>query len=295
VKLTNKLNLPSPIVRAVSAHEHRGADYSASMLEKSPRQVWLARRHDDEIEEDVSDRIWALIGTACHYIVEKAGTPNTLSEGYLEQAFNVNGRLISVSGTFDLFDGETLSDLKTVSVWQIKMGDAKEAWEKQLNVYAHQLRGIGFNPKALEVIAIARDWSKREASRDPLYPQRQVSTIPLRVWSHEEAEAYVIGRIKAFEDCREMTDDTLPECTAKERWEKPAVYAVMKAGRKSAVKLHQDETAAFTHAAELGKGHSVTHRKGEWVKCGSYCNASAFCSQYQAHLSEVGSEEVSDA
>jgi len=282
MQLTNKQNLPAAIVRAVSADDHRGADYSASMLSKSPRMVWLDRRHQAEITEDVSERIWALIGKACHYVVEKADAPNTLHEGYLEM--QVLEKILS--GTFDLFDGKTLSDIKTVSVYQIKHGSAIPDWEKQVNTYAHLLRQIGFVPEAVEVIAICRDWSKRTAQREEDYPQAQVVLVPLRLWSAAEAQAHIEARIGIFEEHSLTTDDALPDCTPFEMWEKPAVYAVMKVGRKSAVKLHDDKAAADAHAATLGTGHSVTHRPGERVRCADYCRVAPFCSQHKKWLSE---------
>jgi hypothetical protein len=280
MKITNRMNLPEPIVKACTAHEHRGADYSASMLNQSPRQVWLKRRHDAEITEDISERIWAMLGTAAHYVVENAGGDNVLQEGYIEA--KVEG--VTLSGTFDLYDGEELTDVKTTSVWTIVYGDRTNEWEKQLNTYAYLLRSIGFSVKRLAIVAILRDWSKSKAKADANYPQAQAVKISIKLWSDAEARAYVEERIEWFEAHKSTPDADLPECTAEERWQSETVYAVMKEGRKSAVKLHDNIEQASAHALELGKGHQVVVRPGEWKRCADYCNACDFCNQYQSYL-----------
>jgi hypothetical protein len=277
MKITNRMGLPEPIVKAVTAHVHRGADYSASMLSQSPRMVWLKRRHDDEIEEDVSDRIWAMLGTAAHYVVENAGGDNILQEGYIEAKVGD----VTLSGTFDLYDGEELTDVKTLSVWSIIYGDKTNEWEKQLNTYAYLLRSIGFSVKRLSIVAIMRDWSKSKAKLDASYPQAQAIKIPVKLWSDDASRAYVEESIEHFELNKNTPDDDLPECTAEERWQSETVYAVMKDGRKSAVKLHDSIEAASAHVIELGKGHQVVVRPGEWKRCADYCNVCRFCSQYK--------------
>lgn len=71
VTLTNNYNLPAPLVDAVAVDTHPVAGgISVTEMWKPPQIRQLKRLHD--IEEDALDRIWALLGTAAHVIVERA-------------------------------------------------------------------------------------------------------------------------------------------------------------------------------------------------------------------------------
>ena len=65
--LTNKLNLPEPIYNALcSNYQPKKHQYSVTTILNPVRQVILKRRYNDEIEQDCSELIWALFGTAYH-------------------------------------------------------------------------------------------------------------------------------------------------------------------------------------------------------------------------------------
>lgn len=73
--LTNKLNLPETIVKAVSYDTHKtipGA-LSVSALIDSPRIRLLKKQV--EYNEDVSEMLYALMGTSIHHIIERANMP----------------------------------------------------------------------------------------------------------------------------------------------------------------------------------------------------------------------------
>lgn len=112
--ITNKLNLPEPIVAAVMReHTYKPKQYSVTVLLKGPGQVILERRHDNEIEQDVSEMIWAIFGTAVHNVLEQAQeTKNQLKENKLVIEL-ANG--YKLSGIFDLYDDKTgtVTDYKT--------------------------------------------------------------------------------------------------------------------------------------------------------------------------------------
>ena len=69
VTFTNRYNLPDSIVNAVKIDRHvtRG-DISVTTLIDAPQIRMLRRKHDTT--EDVSERTWALFGTAIHHILE---------------------------------------------------------------------------------------------------------------------------------------------------------------------------------------------------------------------------------
>jgi hypothetical protein len=58
----------------------------------------------------------------------------------------------------------------------------------------------------------------------------------------------------------------------------------MKSGRKSAVRLFDDEEMALAGLSMLNKDHKVVKRIGQSIRCESYCPVSAFCRQRAAML-----------
>ena len=93
-------------------------------------------------------------------------------------------------------------------------------------------------------------------------------------------------------DYYEKPDDEIPECTPEERWATAPKWAVMKEGRKTAVKLFDTDADAINFIEDLEKEkdkHYVEERKGQDRKCDDYCPCAAFCNYYkQTHqTSEV--------
>lgn len=241
-------------------------------LLKPSRIVVLEEKHKDELEEDVSDRIWSLLGQTVHGILERAG-----GEGVLEQRHTttIEGKVIS--GAIDLYVNGLVQDYKLLTVWKIKNNQAPIEYERQLNCYAYLLKCNGFKVDKLELVCILRDWSKMEARRNPSYPQNQVVIVPVKLWTLGEQLEFLVQRIRSHEAAK----ITLPECTDEETWNSGDTYAVMKRGRKSAIRLLPDQELAQDLADSLGAGHSVVHRKGEPKRCFSYCSVAKHCSQFQ--------------
>ncbi len=134
-----------------------------------------------------------------------------------------------------------------------------------------------FPIKDAQIICIFRDWSVMEARRDPSYPQKQVKVIPVTLWPYEKAEAFCRERVRVHAQAQ---SGELPECTPEERWERAPVWAVMKKGRKRAVKLYDNEKDAQKHATSE-KQCSVEYRKGQSIRCQSYCSAAPYCDQWK--------------
>jgi hypothetical protein len=91
-------------------------------------------------------------------------------------------------------------------------------------------------------------------------------------------------------------DDEIAECSPEQRWATPTKWAVMKEGRKTAVKVCDTEEEVQTFIKELEKEkdkHFVEERKGQDKKCSDYCACCEFCSYYkETHKSE---EENADS
>ena len=289
MRTTNNLDLPKPIVDAVSVRRDRGtAEFTVTELLSPPHQLRLLRKHDDEIVEDAADRIFALLGQAVHAILERGSgaldgwlnpgdSCSAIKEKRLEMP--IGGRV--VSGALDHFAlaSGKLSDYKTASVWSVVFDHPE--WEQQLNCYAHLLRHHGYNVRELEIVAILRDWSKREARRDSSYPHSQVVMIKYEPWSAEKAQAFMEERVRLH------TAEIPPLCSSEERWEKKGKVAVKKPGVERAVRLFNTkaEAEAFRAADPKMRGTVLEERPGEFPRCESYC-AAAFVCEFGRSLKE---------
>lgn len=283
--ITNKMNLPETLVEAVRRHEHRQADYSVTEILNPPRIVHLTRRHDNEIVEDASDRLWALMGRAVHYILQSGETENVLVEEYMTEEILPG---VILSGSADLYTSEkggTVADFKMTSAWTIVYKSRFKDWTAQLNSYAYMFRKRGFPVHNGEIYAMLKDWNKNKALANHDYPQHNEYTLSVPIWSFADQHNQLVQRVQYMEETKKLSDDQLPFCTPEERWEQPTVYAVMKEGRKSAVKLHDSEEAARKHIKELGEKHYLEVRPGKRTRCEEYCPVAKFCNQYQQTLS----------
>jgi hypothetical protein len=61
MKITNHLNLPSALARAVGTEKHNAEKcLSATTLIQGTKHIILTDRYWDALEDDVSGRVWAL-------------------------------------------------------------------------------------------------------------------------------------------------------------------------------------------------------------------------------------------
>ena len=88
---TNELNLPKPLVdAATSSYKYKKNRYSVTALLGGTCEAILRRRHDSEITEDVSQRIWAVFGTAVHKVLQEAeATETQLQENWMSVPITV--------------------------------------------------------------------------------------------------------------------------------------------------------------------------------------------------------------
>ncbi len=284
MNLTNDMGLPQPFVdAATSDHEYTQKRYSVTSVLKGTRESILQRRHDGEIEQDVSDMVWAIFGSAVHGILERSQeTESQLKENWLSVDM---GDGYELSGIFDLYDDSTgvVTDYKTATAWKVVFGEFDD-WKRQTLCYVWMLRQIGFEKAHRgEIVAMLKDHSKTKAKADHTYPQHPVYRIG---WDFTDEELEECGKAlkEKFEEirrCEQLPDDELPMCTEEERWHKADKWAVMKEGRKSAVKLYDSEQEAQERADKEGEKFYVEHRPGDDPKCRDYCSACEFCAHYR--------------
>lgn len=278
MNLTNRLNLPEAIVKAISADSYSkyGADISVTEL-LSPVQIRrLSALHADEIVEDAADRIWALFGQAVHHIIEKSSDQaDVLAETTVFT--ELDGR--KIKGTVDhvTISDSRLTDFKVTNARKIKDGTAPAEWVQQTNVYRWMLsREYGLVINSMEIVAFLRDWTKYDAKGKADYPQAPAVTLQIPLWTYGETEQFVRGRLAAH------FGEVDVGCTEAEVWARPTRYAVMKPGRMTAVRVYDSVDEAEATAQQLGGAHFVAIRPGEAIRCQSYCPVSKWCPQWQA-------------
>ena len=296
MKITNKSKLPKVIERAVinDPYDSSGSNISTTRLIAPPRIRVLEMRNWDLIEDDVSNRIFSLLGQSVHHILERSKLKVDLAERRLFYKDDKITNGWTLSGQFDLLSRQgDLTDFKVTSAWAAldALTNGKDEWENQLNVLDFLCRKNQktltrykkeVKVKSLNIMAILRDWSKLKVMQSDNYPRKQVVMIPIRRWSEEEQENYVQARIKLHQDAEKS--DQLPLCTAKERWRKEDSYALMLDNRKTAKRVlptrEEMDKYMTEHKYVEGQGCRVVFRAGEDIRCQHYCSVNQFCSHF---------------
>jgi len=288
MKITNNFGMPNALVRAIEQDPYTyTGKISVTQMISPPRLRWLTQRHWDELEEDVTDRIWLLLGSAVHAILERAEDKHSddLQEIRLETTTNE----WEWSGQADIWQapGE-LMDYKVTGAWST-MVDSKPEWEAQLNLLAFLYRLAGFPVNKLSIVAIIRDWTKYKMMQSKDYPRRPAQVIDIAMWTDLQCEEFAFKRIALHKNSENLPDNKLPYCTPEETWEKPTTYAIMKAKNKRATKVTDDEHEAGILLAYYRDKHpkdkfKIVERKGKRTRCEDFCAVSYFCNQYNEYL-----------
>lgn len=298
MKITNKFGLPEPFVALAtkSSYSKGNADYSVTEIISPPRIQRLRSVHFQELEQDISDMTWSLMGTMAHNLLEKK-TGNGLQA---EERLYVEIDGVVLSGAMDLqeeVDGTIkITDYKFTSAWALR--EDKIEWVLQQNIYAWMVGKIkGKKVSSINICAFIRDWSRREAATNPNYPQASAQMVPIALMDTEEVERYIKERIELHRQAKVSSDwgEELLHCTPEERWTRETKFAVKKANRKTAVRVFdtmEDASALMNELPEKDKAY-IEIRNGEPVRCtGNFCGVNKWCSQYQTYLKEQENERV---
>ena len=288
MKLTNKFNLPQTFINVIHRPTYNKGDSHVSVTEllNSPQIVSLRHKHWEELEQDASEMVWQLFGSAVHKVLEHGKDSHHIIEERLYT--KLDGW--TISGQMDLQevyeDGIVISDYKVTGAWSVM--NEKQDWHNQLNVYAWLIeRTKNVKVKSAQIIAIVRDWTAREAQTKEGYPQSPVAVVEIPLWPSEAREAYVKARISKHNEAyfSLQLDDEMPECSSEEMWERPTRYALIKTGNVRAKSVHATLEEANQALASLkdSKGYTVEVREGERVRCVSYCQVAGFCNQYKRY------------
>lgn len=292
MKVTNKHNVPETLVAlATRDYYSKGkADYSVTEIISPPRIQRLRRQYNEQMEQDVSDMLWQLLGSALHVVAERGVADGHITEERL--ITEIDG--VKLSGAIDIqkveSDGIIITDYKFTSAWALRQD--KPEWEAQQNIYAWLVEKVkGQKVKGVQICALIRDWSRREASVKSDYPQAPIQVLELPLWPLATTEAYIKERIEAHRMSKVQADwgDELPPCTDDDRWVRETKYAVKREGRKTAIRVLDTQHEADELAAK--ENGYVEVRKGEAIRCtGNFCGVAEWCSQYQQSLKQESEE-----
>ena len=277
MKLTNKLRLPEVIVDAVAndSYTKGQADISVTELLMPPQLRQLKLKHADDLEEDVSDRIYSLLGQSLHVIIERAsaGKLDALSETTVYSEYE--GWTIKGQADHILLSTGELLDFKMTSVYKIKDGQIPREWVEQTNIYRRLLqkeKGLAVN--SIAIIVILRDWSKNKARQTQDYPQAQVLRLDVPLWSEAETDDFIRQRIRLHQAAEP------PACSDYDVWAKPTSYAVMKRGNVRAIRILNNRLEADALASTSSNLY-VDERPGEAIRCQDWCPVSHVCVQWR--------------
>lgn len=296
MKFTNKHNWPDIFVSVLTTYTEkysRGDSWrTVTQLINPPRALILRNRHDHEIEEDVSERIYSLDGQIAHGLVEAAATKMTDSGWRSEERIFANLYGKSVSGQFDLFhpDKGVLIDFKNAAIYGLKKEPIKREWEEQTNLLAALLRLNGAIIQKIGVFVKARDYRSYEAKdhkrRNEYYPEPiEYKDYPL--WSPERAQSFLEKRARLHLDAETIEDEArLPRCTDEEIWKTESLWFVKKSANRttSGADCFKAEKEAKQWLSQKGVGYEIFHVPGEAKRCANYCKASPFCNQFQERV-----------
>jgi hypothetical protein len=289
MKLTNKYNLPQTFMNVLDrpTYSKGKAHLSATELINSPRIVLLRKKYDEQITTDVSEMIWSIFGTAIHSVLEQGKDENHIVEQRLHT--EIDGW--HLSGAIDLQkvvkDGIEISDYKTVGAWSVM--NEKVEWEQQLNIYAWLVERVKEAPVVkLDIVAIIRDWNRRDAQNRQGYPEAPVAVISINLWPMEERESFIRNLIHIHSGALFAAEagEELPLCTPEQMWEKPTMYAVKKEGASRAKSVHEQLDDAEIALEKAGKNYQLEIRPGDRTRCSSFCPVSQWCDQYQLYKEE---------
>ena len=292
MKYTNKHDIPKEIIRAIENDQYtRGnSDISVTGLLQPPRIRLLEREHHDDIVLDYSDETWKILGQSVHAILERAN--ENYDDTITEQRLFADIEGWTVSGQTDSLavHDKVLKDYKVTSVWTVvnALKEGKSDWEKQLNCYAYLYKhNTGETINQLNIIAIARDWNRRELQRrGGDYPRSSIITIDIPLWSEQEQLQFFKDRVSFHRssEFKHSMDGELPLCSDEDRWKREDTFRVVKKGRKRAIRVLPSLKEAEEFLGSNEDGLSIEVSKGESIRCGAYCNVAQFCNQYKEEL-----------
>jgi len=270
---TNKDNLPSYMCRAVEAmadnHDIGDADISITEVLDEPLVRHLKRKYGDTVKVDYSHRLLMLDGAMMDRLVFEYAPANAIT--HYRDEIEINGW--KVSGELDILEPDKenpehliLSDCKRSARGLGKKERRVYDYTAQVNGYLEILRRnrpeLASRVTKLRILNWCRAWNvmRKEPS---------IEWIKVPIWSSERITELLTERVKYHQEW-DGSETAPPKCDEHHRWVDPEKWACMKKGRKSALKLHDNEPEAEAHADTVDGGY-VEYREENSIRCNYYC------------------------
>lgn len=299
MKATNKWQIPEHVVRLCpQSYKPKSDRISVSALIDSPRIRTLQIEKWDEIERDIAVSLTSLGGISLHQRAESFAETDELAEQKLEDSKDSqeNPLGLVLVGKADVYNNQTkqIRDWKSMGCYGLAFIDKIKKMTAQLNCYAWQKLMRQQIVESLWLDIYWKNWKYEEYQRatDKLnavsfdltnggvlkgYPPIPYSQVKLPLWTFDQQEQYIKDQIHYH-----LT--TPMDCN--DRWPKADEWAVMKEGRKSALRVLDTYEKATNWCLEnilielpkqgyyLKKGISIVKREGKCIRCGAegfYC------------------------
>jgi len=310
MKLTNKFNLPQTLINLHEKQrkdysETRGdADVSVTQIIRPPRIDMLRKEHFKDMEEDLSDRLWAILGTVIHVVMVDGADEEHIPEENL--FIEIEGWILK--GGIDVqhigVDDNNqihvrILDYKFTRAIKYQKKDYQD-WQEQLNCYAYMVTKCkGYIVDGIDVVMFVRDFSGASAERDKSYPPASCCVVDIHLWSVSKQEEFIREHILEHQDARRRVEwgEDLLECSDHHRWKRPDEWTVQKPGAKRASKVTKTEAEAdeWRQTKKKPDEYEVTIRKGHPSRCeGDWCGVSRWCDQWLAEKKEMEDAEAKE-
>jgi hypothetical protein len=293
--LHNRHDAPLPFVLASGGNSWKPKEdrLYVTQLFAPPMVRRLTIDYFDEIENDVADFFYRILGSAVHNVCEQAVKDQfgIVAEKRVFAPKEWFG--VEISGRIDYINmiTNTLADIKTASAAMYGRG-VKDEWTYQANIYRYLLWRIhGYTVDNLAIYPLYRDWSKGKAEGYG-YPASPYDYINLPVWTMDETFDFITKCVA------DHGQEVTRMCNDEERWKTPDCFAVCKKGSAKAVAatIFDDATQkrvpipskALAQQVINDKGLDkdpkvfIQTRKGGCRKCDSYCDVSDICKRVNA-------------
>ena len=323
--LTNNRNLPLPIFLAIKGDTYvsRG-DISTTTLIDAPYYRILKKYN--HYEEDASESIWALMGSAIHSVIERASS-HELGYNFIpekQMSIKISGYSygeIELTGTSDIIEkfddtdstGQViLHDIKNIFVWVAKLGKNSSAYKKwvlQLNIYRYLIyKCLNYDVVQIFVHAFIRDWNRNRSEYMPGYPEYPSETFDIPVYSFDSIEKYIRSRVDLhfIAEQKYLAGEEIPVCEPDDRWMRPEVWKIKKHGAKRSLKnfVIKDDADAlnarvfFEEKSKSEPKLTIEVIEGEDVRCVNYCAVNMYCKYYikkYVETKELESKKLNNA
>lgn len=282
---------------------------SSTALLKPIRQIILGSRVTGDELVDLSTRISMRLGHAIHDSIENAWTSDRHKRNlsllripeHVIQKFHINPKPADmgpddipvyieqrghrkigdwvISGKLDMAINGRLKDAKSTSVFTFMKGSKDEDYRLQLSIYKwiHQDK---VTEDEADIQFIFTDWQAALAKSTPGYPSIRLKSHTIPLYSNQEIQNWIEGRIEDIMTYKDAPQEALPRCTDEELWRSDPQWKYYSDPTKTdgrSTKNFDNAREANEYAASKGKG-VVIHVPGK-VKACAYCRAFSICEQ----------------